>query len=212
MTLIKSPITTIGVDEVGRGTLFGNVVACAVILPEEFPDDIYLQIKDSKKLSFKKRSFLSSYIKNNAIAYGIGIVSPNEIDKINILQASIKAMHIALYEIMRKGIKFDHIIVDGIHFNPIIPIDENHKITYECIPKADNSYLNVAAASIIAKDYHDNEILKLIEEDKELLKYDLDHNMGYATVKHREAIKKYGIHNLHRKSFSSCKINDIKNI
>ena len=128
MTLIKSPITTIGVDEVGRGTLFGNVVACAVILPEEFPDDIYLQIKDSKKLSFKKRSFLASYIKENAIAYGIGVISAEEIDKINILQASIKAMQIALYEVMKKGIKFNHIIVDGIHFKPIISLDENDDI------------------------------------------------------------------------------------
>ncbi len=206
MSLIKSPITTIGVDEVGRGTLFGNVVACAVILPEQFPDDIYLQIKDSKKLSFKKRCFLASYIKENAIAYGIGVISAEEIDKINILQASIKAMQIALYEVMKKGIKFNHIIVDGIHFKPIISLDEDDIITYECIPKADNNYLNVAAASIVAKDYHDNEILKLIEEDKELLKYDLNNNMGYATLKHRNAIKKYGIHKLHRKTFATCKI------
>jgi ribonuclease HII len=207
--LIKSPITTVGVDEVGRGTLFGNVIACAIILPDKFPDDIYLQIKDSKKLSFKKRSFLASYIKENAIAYGIGSVSPEEIDKINILQASIQAMHLALYEIMKKNVKFDHIIVDGIHFKPIIPIDNNNNedniISYECIPKADNTYLNVAAASIVAKDFHDNEILKLVEENKDLLKYDLNNNMGYATLKHREAIKKYGIHSLHRKTFASCK-------
>ncbi len=213
--LIKSPITTIGVDEVGRGTLFGNVVACAVILPETFPDDIYLQIKDSKKLSFKKRTFLASYIKKHAIAYGIGVVSPEKIDKINILQASIKAMHLALYEVMNKGNKFNHIIVDGIHFTPIIPINndndnDNDIISYECIPKADSNYLNVAAASIVAKDYHDTEILKLVEEDKDLLKYDLHHNMGYATLKHREAIKIHGIHKFHRKSFATCKIkNDI---
>jgi len=209
--LLKSPMTTIGVDEVGRGTLFGNVVACAVILPETFPDDIYLQIKDSKKLSMKKRKFLAAYIKKHAIAYGIGTIGPDEIDKINILEASIKAMHIALYQVMQKGINFSHIIVDGLHFKPIIPIDSDNdfeceSITYECIPKADNNYLNVAAASIIAKDYHDTEILQLCEEDKELLKYDLNHNMGYATIKHREAIKKYGIHKLHRRSFATCKI------
>lgn len=210
--MIRTPITTVGVDEVGRGTLFGNVVACAVILPEEFPDDIYLQIKDSKKLSFKKRKVLAEYIKRNAIAYGIGIVSPEEIDNINILQASIKAMHLALYDIMRKGVKFTNIIVDGIHFRPIIPIDntDDYTISYECIPKADNTYLNVAAASIVAKDFHDNEILELIDKEKDLLKYDLNNNMGYATLKHREAIKKFGIHSLHRKTFSSCKIiNDI---
>jgi len=208
MSLIKSPITTIGVDEVGRGTLFGDVVACAVILPEVFPDDIYLQIKDSKKLSFKKRSFLASYIKTNAIAFGIGIVKPEVIDEINILEASIRAMHLALYEVMKKGVKFTDAIIDGIHFKPIIPLDtdEDYTISYKCVPKADNTYLNVAAASIVAKDYHDNEILRLVKEDKELAKYDLHHNMGYATLKHREAIKTYGIHRLHRKTFSSCKI------
>jgi len=214
-TLIKSPINTIGVDEVGRGTLFGDVIAAAVILPDKFPDDIYLQIKDSKKLSFKKRRFLADYIKANAIVYGFGIVSPQEIDQINILEASIKAMHLALYEVMKKGIYFSNIIVDGIHFTPIIPINNNNNndycISYQCIPKADNLYLNVAAASIIAKDYHDSEILKLVENDKDLLKYDLNNNMGYATLKHREAIKKYGVHKLHRKTFSSCKINDIGN-
>ena len=109
---------------------------------------------------------------------------------------------------MKKNVKFDHSIVDGIHFKPIIPIDNNNEdniISYECIPKADNTYLNVAAASIVAKDFHDNEILKLVEENKDLLKYDLNNNMGYATLKHREAIKKYGIHSLHRKTFASCK-------
>jgi ribonuclease HII len=209
--MIKSPITTVGVDEVGRGTLFGNVVACAVILPEVFPDDTYLQIKDSKKLSFKKRKMLAEYIKKNAIAYGIGVVPPDEIDRINILEASMKAMHLALYEIMRKGVKFTNIIVDGNHFRPIIPIyDDNDGddliISHECVPKADNTYLNVAAASIVAKDFHDNELLELIEKEKDLLKYDLHHNMGYATLKHREAIKIHGIHALHRKTFSSCKV------
>lgn len=201
---LKNNTDTIGVDEVGRGTLFGNVVAAAVILPETFNDDIYLQIKDSKKLSFKKRAFLANYIKTNAITYGIGYVSPEEIDNINILQAAVKAMHMALYEAMKKK-KFTKIIVDGNYFKPILPIEEDDDpIEYECVIKADTKYLNVAAASIIAKDYHDNEILKLIENDKKLDKYDLKNNMGYATLKHREAIKQYGIHHLHRKSFSTC--------
>ena len=205
MSYILSNNTTIGVDEVGRGTLFGDVVSCAVILPEKFDDDIYLEIKDSKKLSFKKRSFLADYIKKNAIAYGIGIIKPDEIDKINILQASIKAMHLAIYEIMKKNNKITKIIVDGTHFIPIIPLNENDDpIEYECIPKADSIYLNVAAASIVAKDYHDKELLKLLDEDKELEKWDLRNNMGYATLKHREAINKYGIHKLHRKSFRTC--------
>lgn len=202
-SLISCPSNIIGVDEVGRGTLFGNVIACAVILPETFPDDIYLQIKDSKKLSFKKRKFLANYIKTNAIAYAIGSVSSEEIDQINILQASIKAMHIALYEVMKKT-KFNKIIVDGNYFTPIISDNDDYIIEYECIPKADNTYLNVAAASIVAKDYHDNEILELLEKEPELNKYDLKNNMGYATVKHRNAIKNYGLHKYHRKTFKSC--------
>lgn len=205
-TLIQTPVSVVGVDEVGRGTLFGNVVACAVILPETFPDDTYLQIKDSKKLSFKKRKMLAEYIKKNAVAYGIGVISPEEIDRINILRASIKAMHIALYQVMEKS-KFTKIIVDGNHFTPIIP--NNHEnddyiIDYECIPKADNTYLNVAAASIVAKDFHDNEILELLEKEPDLNKYDLKNNMGYATLKHRTAIDNHGIHRLHRKTFRSC--------
>lgn len=206
-TLIQTPDSVVGVDEVGRGTLFGNVVACAVILPETFPDDTYLQIKDSKKLSFKKRKMLAEYIKKNAVAYGIGVISPEEIDRINILRASIKAMHIALYQVMEKS-KFTKIIVDGNHFTPIIPKNNNENddyiIDYECIPKADNTYLNVAAASIVAKDFHDNEILELLEKEPDLHKYDLKNNMGYATLKHRTAIDNHGIHRLHRKTFRSC--------
>lgn len=205
-TLIQTPISVVGVDEVGRGTLFGNVVACAVILPETFPDDTYLQIKDSKKLSFKKRKTLAEYIKKHAIAYGIGVISPEEIDRINILRASIKAMHLALYQVMEKS-KFTNIIVDGNHFTPIIPKNndnDDYIIEYECIPKADNTYLNVAAASIVAKDFHDNEILELLEKEPELHKYDLKNNMGYATLKHRTAINNHGIHRLHRKTFRSC--------
>lgn len=202
-TYIKTSIKTAGVDEVARGSLFGHVVAAAVILPEEFPDDIYLQIKDSKKLSFKKRRFLADYIKKYAIAYAIGCVSAKEIDEINILQASIKAMHIALYDLMKKT-KFNKIIVDGNYFKPIISDDDDETIEYECIPKADNIYLSVAAASIIAKDYHDNYILDLLEKEPDLHKYDLKNNMGYATLKHRTAIETHGIHELHRKSFSTC--------
>jgi ribonuclease HII len=201
---ILSNTTTAGVDEVGRGTLFGNVVAACVILPATFKDNMYLQIKDSKKLSFKKRSILAEYIKENAIAYGIGYVTPDVIDKINILRASIEAMHKAIYQVMEKT-KVEKLIVDGTQFTPILPLhDEDEIISYECIPKADGLYLNVAAASIIAKDYHDKEILKLVNEYPELDKYDLKNNMGYATVKHRNAIDTYGLHELHRKSFRTC--------
>jgi ribonuclease HII len=205
---IKSDITTIGVDEAGRGTLFGNVVAAAVIMPDNIEADVlYNQIKDSKKLSFKKRALLATYIKEKAITFGIGIATPKEIDDINILQAAVKAMHRALFQAYKKH-KFTNIIVDGNYFKPIIcPDDEDEIIKYECIPQGDNNYINIAAASILAKDFHDNEIINIVKENPDLNKYDLLKNMGYATLKHRTAIEKYGIDNIyHRKTFSSCAI------
>ena len=203
---IKSDLSTIGVDEVGRGTLFGNVVAAAVMMPDNLDDNLFNQIKDSKKLSFKKRTILANYIKEKALTYGIGFATPKEIDDINILQAAIKAMHRALYIAYKKN-KFTSIIVDGNYFKPIIcPDNDDEIIEYFCIIKGDTKYINIAAASIIAKDYHDNEIIKLVNENPELNKYDLLKNMGYATLKHRNAIKEYGIHDLHRKTFSSCNL------
>ena len=201
---IKSDLSTIGVDEVGRGTLFGNVVAAAVIMPDNLDDELFHQIKDSKKLSFKKRTILASYIKEKALTYGIGIATPKEIDEINILQAAIKAMHRALFIAYKKN-KFSSIIVD---FKPISSPDDDEIIEYSCITKGDTKYINIAAASIIAKDYHDNEIINLVNDNPDLNKYDLLHNMGYATLKHRNAIITYGIHDLHRKTFSSCVIKD----
>ncbi len=202
---IKSDLKTIGVDEVGRGTLFGNVVAAAVMMPDNLDDDeLYKQIKDSKKLSFKKRTILANYIKEKAITFGIGFATPKEIDEINILQAAVKAMHRALLEAYKKQ-KFNNIIVDGTYFKPMMSPDEDEIITYECIPQGDNSYINIAAASIIAKDYHDNEIINIVTENPDLNKYDLLKNMGYATLKHRNAIQIYGIDDrYHRKTFSTC--------
>lgn len=198
----KSNDTTIGVDEVGRGTLFGNVVSAAVILPLEFPDDIYKQIKDSKKLSFKKREMLSEYIKKYAITYGIGIASPEEIDNINILHATMRAMNRALNEAYKKK-EFNKIIIDGNYFKGYSPPGyDKDIIEHECIIQGDTKFLNIAAASIIAKNYHDNEILELLKENPELNKYGLKTNMGYATKVHRNAIKEFGLTELHRKSFN----------
>ncbi len=174
---IKSNLVTIGVDEAGRGTLFGNVVAAAVIMPDDLDDTLYSQIKDSKKLTFKKRAILANYIKEKAVTYGIGIASSKEIEDINILQASIKAMHRALFQAYKKN-KFTSIIVDGNYFKPIISPDEDEIIEYTCITKGDEKYINIAAASILAKDYHDTEIINIVNENPDLNKYDLLKNMG----------------------------------
>lgn len=192
-----------GCDECARGTLIYDIVAACVVLPKEFPDDKYLQIKDSKKLSAKKREELARYIKKIAITYGIGTVSAEEIDKINILQATMKAMNKAINEAYIKH-PFNTLKIDGPKFNGYIPPGEDSDIIpYECINKGDSTYLSIAAASIIAKNYHDTELLKLIENNPELDKYGLRSNMGYATKAHREALKKYGASEWHRKTFSS---------
>lgn len=192
-----------GCDECARGTLIFDVVAACVVLPTTFPDDKYLQIKDSKKLSAKKREELAKYIKDIAITYGIGTVDAEEIDRINILQATMKAMNKAINEAYKKH-PFTNLKIDGPKFNGYIPPGEDSDIIpYECINKGDSIYLSIAAASIVAKNYHDTELLKLINDNPELEKYGLRTNMGYATKIHREALKKYGSSIWHRKTFSS---------
>lgn len=194
-----------GCDECARGTLIYDVVAACVVLPKEFPDEKYKEIKDSKKLSAKKRDELAKYIKDIAITYGIGTVSAEEIDNINILQASIKAMHKSINEAYMKK-PFKSLKIDGPHFKGYIPPgDDDEILPYECIPKGDSKYLTIAAASIVAKDYHDKALLKLIEDNPDLEKYGLRKNMGYATKVHRDALKQYGPSEWHRKTFSSVK-------
>jgi ribonuclease HII len=197
MNIFKNnDILEVGVDEAGRGSLAGYVYAAAVILPHEFDDDIYLQIKDSKKLSRKKRAYLKKYIENVAIDYGVGFATNDEIDNINILNASILAMHRALDNMK---IVPDKILVDGIHFKHYFREDD--WIEYECIPKGDNSYYSIAAGSILAKESHDHHVSKILEED-ENYRYDWENNMCYGTQKHRDAIKKWGLSKYHRRSFN----------
>ena len=194
-----------GVDECARGSLIYDVVAACVVLPLKFDNDKYLQIKDSKKLSAKKRKELSEYIKSISITYGIGTASCEEIDEINILQATFKAMHRAINEAYKKQ-PFYKLKIDGPHFKSYIPpgIDAE-PIENECIIKGDSKYLSIAAASIIAKDYHDTKLKELVEQNPELEKYGLLKNQGYATKIHRDAIKTYGITKWHRKTFGSVK-------
>jgi len=186
----------VGLDEAGRGCLAGPVVAAGVILPKIFPDTIWEQIKDSKKLSEKKRNILSEYIKKHAISYHISFIGINIIDNINILHASIKAMHECIQNL---SIIPDNLLVDGNYFTPYKHIDTY--IPHQCIKKGDDIYLSIASASILAKTARDNYIIKLCEENPEYDKYGWRKNKCYGTKQHRDAIKKYGKTHLHRKSF-----------
>ncbi len=176
-----------GCDEAGRGCLAGSVYAAAVILPTNYKNDL---LNDSKKLSAKKRYALRKFIEHDAIAWAVGIVTPEEIDKINILNASFLAMHRALDQLKMRP---EAIIVDGNRFTPY------QDLPFTTIVKGDGKYLSIAAASILAKTYRDDYMLSLAEKYPQ---YDWQSNMGYPTKKHREAIRQYGITPFHRKSYN----------
>ncbi len=175
-----------GCDEVGRGCIAGPVVAAAVIMPPDYKNN---NIMDSKKLSPKKREVVEKEIIKNARSWAIASVSNNTIDKINILNASILAMHRALDKL---DIKPEFILVDGNQFK------QYKKLRYECVIKGDNKYQNIAAASILAKNYRDKLMYDL---SSSFDKYSWETNFGYPTKKHRESIKEYGVTEYHRKSF-----------
>jgi ribonuclease HII len=175
-----------GCDEAGRGCLAGPVVAAAVILPKGYKN---IMLDDSKKISEKNRNELRIDIEKNAVAIGIGIVEERKIEKINILQASLLAMHLAIKNL---AIKPSHLAIDGNKFNPYPKID------HTCIIKGDGKYLNIAAASIIAKTKRD-EIMKGLSEIYP--EYLWNQNKGYPTKKHKNAISEFGITKYHRKSF-----------
>ena len=175
-----------GCDEAGRGCLAGPVVASAVILNSNFQNKL---LNDSKKLSEKQRLSLRPIIEKEALSWGIGIVSPQEIDEINILNASFLAMHRAIEQLKQKP---EQLLIDGNRFNPYIDIP------HHCIVKGDGKYLSIAAASILAKSYRD-EIMKKL--DLEFESYAWKNNKGYPTIVHRKAIQEKGITPHHRKSF-----------
>ncbi|WP_452221870.1 ribonuclease HII [Lacinutrix salivirga] len=175
-----------GTDEAGRGCLAGPVTAAAVILPKKFNNKV---LTDSKQLSEKKRDLLKPIIELEASAFAVSHVYQEEIDKINILNASILAMH---HSIDNLKITPEFIIVDGNKFKPYKGIE------HQTIIKGDSKFLSIAAASILAKTYRD-EYMNVIH--KEFPMYNWKQNKGYPTKQHREAIKKYGITKYHRKSF-----------
>ncbi len=176
-----------GCDEAGRGCLAGSVYAAAVILPVDYDNP---DLNDSKQLTLKKRLALREQIKRDAVAWAVGIVTPEEIDKINILRASFLAMHRALDQLQ---VRPEAIIVDGNRFVPY------NDIPYTTIVKGDGKYQAIAAASILAKTYRDDYMAQLAQEYPY---YDWEHNAGYPTKKHREGIRLHGISPYHRKSYN----------
>lgn len=200
-------IYELGVDEVGRGCFFGPVVAAAVVLPLELNEPEWKKIKDSKKLSEKKRLELTAFIKQHALVYHIAECSHKEIDQINILQASLKAMTRAVHGCYlqskeKKLSMFEKIYVDGNHFKPYIPPGEDSEyISYECIEQGDNKRLSIAAASILAKTYRDQWIQDKCLQHPMLNRYDLQKNKGYGTKKHMDALKEYGPIEGHRLTY-----------
>jgi len=197
-------ILEIGIDEAGRGTLIGRVYIAGVILPnniEELCEEEDIIIKDSKKMSKKKREQTKAFIEKVAIDYSIVYKDNEYIDKYNIFQSTMRGMHEVVNNII---IKPDKILVDGDHFN-IYRDNHGELIPHECVISGDNTYMSIAAASILAKTYKDKHIEDLVNEFPDLNKYDLLNNSGYGTLNHIEAIKIYGISSFHRKTFGICK-------
>ena len=186
-----------GCDEAGRGCLAGSVYAAAVILPDGYQNEL---LNDSKQLTEKRRYELREIIERDAVAWAVGIVTPEEIDKINILNASILAMHRALDQLK---VRPEAIIVDGNRFKkyspPLFGGGRGEALPHMTIVKGDGKYLAIAAASILAKTYRDDYMNRLAEEYPQ---YDWRSNKGYPTKKHREAIRQYGITPYHRKSYN----------
>lgn len=176
-----------GCDEAGRGCLAGAVFAAAVILPDDF---VCPELNDSKQLSEKQRYALRDWIEKEARAWAVGIVSPQEIDEINILNASFLAMHRAIEQLQ---IKPQHLLIDGNRFKryPNIP--------HTCIIKGDGKFLSIAAASVLAKTYRDDYMMQL---HREYPMYDWTNNKGYPTKKHREGLRQYGASPYHRMKFT----------
>ena len=175
-----------GVDEAGRGCLAGPVTAAAVILPANYKNS---RINDSKKLSEKERIILQREIIKDCISYSVSHVSSKTIDEINILNSSIKAMHLSINKLK---VKPNYILVDGNKFKAF------KKIPHKCVVKGDSKFLNIAAASILAKTYRD----KLMENyHMQYPEYGWKDNKGYPTIRHRESLKKYGTVDIHRKTF-----------
>ena len=213
----------IGVDEAGRGPLFGRVYTAAVILPKDDTFD-HSKVKDSKKFHSKKKiEEVASYIKENAVAWYVSFEDEKIVDEINILQATQKSMHTSILETrkqfnkqMKDQNKLEctdysyNLLIDGNYFNPITYLNKKSNkletIPFTTIEGGDNKYTAIAAASILAKVERDNYISELCEQNPDLIeKYGIDSNKGYGAKKHMDGIKEHGITIWHRRSFGICK-------
>jgi ribonuclease HII len=218
----EEDIMEIGVDEAGRGPLFGRVYTAAVVLPKDMDRFDHTLMKDSKKFHSKSKIIkVAEYIKENAIDWSVTYEDEKTIDEINILQATQKSMHHSINNILSKNhlnnrtnskisSKLVHLLIDGNYFNPISFYDKKSKkinvVPHICIESGDNKYSAIAAASILAKVSRDKYIEDLCEEYPDLAeKYAIDTNKGYGAKKHLDGIKEYGITQWHRKSFGICK-------
>lgn len=215
-------IYEIGVDEAGRGPLFGRVYTAAVILPKDDTFD-FAKMKDSKKFHSKKKiEEVAEYIRENALAWHVSYEDERKIDEINILQATQESMHKSIHETMKKwdkkimqnnhliNTRSYHLLIDGNYFNPITKLNKDKTkmeiIPYNMIKGGDNTYASIAAASILAKVERDKYIEQLCEENPELDEYyGIKTNKGYGAKKHMEGIQKHGITIWHRRSFGPCK-------
>lgn len=176
-----------GCDEAGRGCLAGAVYAAAVILPHDFRNEL---LNDSKQLTEKQRYALREVVEREALAWAVGVVTPEEIDRINILNASFLAMHRAVDQLK---VRPEHLLIDGNRFK------KYQDVPHTTVVKGDGKYMSIAAASVLAKTYRDDYMNSLAEEYPQ---YDWDSNKGYPTKKHREAIRLYGTTPYHRMSYN----------
>lgn len=194
----------VGIDEAGRGPLFGRVYTAAVILPNDNESFDYSCIKDSKLFHSKKKiNKVCEYIKQTAVSYSISYIDEKTIDKVNILESTIRSMHNCIDTL---SIKPEHILVDGNYFKPYCHFnhDKIEQISHTCVTKGDNTYASIAAASILAKCARDAYIEELCESEPELNeRYHLCSNKGYGTKQHIDGIREFGLSIYHRKSF--CK-------
>ena len=209
---LKKDTIEIGIDEAGRGCMAGPVVCAAVIWPQtENSEDIErYYIRDSKKITKKRREESYEYIKKTSRAYSIKFGDSDMIDKFNILETTKKLMHECVQDIEHQlkktteTIKIDNILVDGNQFSTYFD-DDFECIPHQCVINGDNIYKSIAAASILAKETRDNYMIDLVKDNPEYSKYGWERNMAYGTKEHMKAIKEYGLTKYHRKTFGICK-------